>query len=867
MISSYRSLEPVTVIILTNGLSAIRDYDLPMLKEDSGGELYTSCVRWDHRIITYIVNSRNENTYEAYLSTTLARLSHSSGGETHLCPTIKQSIHDLSHRYAVLPTSIPPTVTVDLSLFGLAQRTVSSQLRAHGCLLTGLVATLTVTHNGEWPIPEAQKIDRSIDVLPRRPSRPHLQVLIHDGLIGENNPGITSEDLGQIIENAKNTGLQPDVYALNVVTVNEKKRSLRLHQKLSHLDGIGENFSDDPEEIKDGCLGQKYCAVRLGYETKESDNSAIFGILCPLTEGKRSELLVFPYNFLTLLTLLQEAKEFCLKIGGAVNLSMTPNNPNSLSELWQLQMTRYISFIPPYYYPPLYKAFKSFGLHFCFSIAVKSPTCSPPPPDLSLSRPCLRQLGQIAHKAKADLCLVDPSEALVVNSVSLPSPISSATSSIDGHNIDSSLLEYNTMNYRGPISLQRSMHWKNPSSLVAVGITSSCHQSIVKHSPATPVSLFRPAIPHLGGVPPCSQDLLYTWEKIRSCVYGGTGLTVRGVFVAGLSGSSSGSYVEKQSQHQPDWFFKACGGATVPRLSVSCMSDYVSILSRKEALRDPELINPPSDEDQPQGVLKRKLSVNFGSPYKLSKKSGQRVKTPLDEPNLPTNFGDVTVTDDIFSLPSPDQSTEASTDEAMNAFSAPSSPLIHSGLNEETIHESQSKFTASEIKIIPKLKLKGKKVLPPFIPKQQQSASNHLMKSANSSSSLIEISSSGLTTTLSGKDSSTRLTISGVKSPSGIAISSPFTVPWIPPAEIISTATSTKSLPTILTPSSPSNPHLSSNEVNTSSVSITLPIPAAPTPPAGWIKTFSEKHKCDYWFNTITGVSQWIAPTNESTTI
>ncbi len=366
---------------------------------------------------------------------------------------------------------------------------------------------------------------------------------------------------------AKSTGLQPDIYTLNVVTVNEKKRSLRLYQKLSHLDD-GDDQNEDPEKLRDGCLGQKYCAVRLGYETKESPSSAIFGILYPTIDGKRSELLVFPYNFLTLLPLLQQAIDLCVKIGGASNLSMVANTPNSLPQLWQQQMAAYLRSVPPYYYPPLYRAFKSFGLHVFFSISIGSATSSPPPPDLSLSRPCQRQLAQIAQKAKADLCLVDPSEALVVNSISFPPPVSTSTSSIDGQNIDSSLLEYNTMNSRGPISLQRSMHWKNPSSLVAVGITSSTHQSIAQPSPATPVSFFRPAIPHLGGVPPSSQDLLYTWEKIRSCVYGGTGLTVRGLFVAGLNGSSSGSYVEKQSQHQPDWFFKACGGATVPRLSV-----------------------------------------------------------------------------------------------------------------------------------------------------------------------------------------------------------------------------------------------------------------------------------------------------------
>lgn len=41
------------------------------------------------------------------------------------------------------------------------------------------------------------------------------------------------------------------------------------------------------------------------------------------------------------------------------------------------------------------------------------------------------------------------------------------------------------------------------------------------------------------------------------------------------------------------------------------MSDYVSILSKKEALRDPESINPSPDEDHPQGILKRLLFCYF----------------------------------------------------------------------------------------------------------------------------------------------------------------------------------------------------------------------------------------------------------------
>lgn len=38
------------------------------------------------------------------------------------------------------------------------------------------------------------------------------------------------------------------------------------------------------------------------------------------------------------------------------------------------------------------------------------------------------------------------------------------------------------------------------------------------------------------------------------------------------------------------------------------MSDYVSVLVRKEGLRDPEMLNPPLDEDMPQGIMRRLVS-------------------------------------------------------------------------------------------------------------------------------------------------------------------------------------------------------------------------------------------------------------------
>lgn len=670
-----------------------------------------------------------------------------------------------------------------------------------------------------------------------------------------------------MISLARSCGLQPDCYPLTIIAINSKKRSLRLFSKSAELESsIDLLTSGDPVgtsgQLRDGCLGHRCCGVRLSVDAKEVPNPSLFAILCPSSEGKRAELLVFPYNFPQLLPLLQQAKEVCSRIGGPGNLSMVANTPTSLPPSWQTQMGTYLRSVPTYYYPCLYKTFKSLGLHVFFSLLIGSATSSPPPPDISLSRPCMRQLAQVAQKAKADLCLIDPSETLGDNTVSLTSPARPPTVSlVDGHQVDSSLLEYNITNHRGPIYLQRALHWKNPSSLIAVGISSSANYRNFHSQQQSPAvsSVHHPAIPHLGGQPPAPHDLLYTWEKIRGTIYGGSGVTVRGLYVAGLHGSSSGSHLRRDAQHDTDWFFKACGGSTVPRLSIACMSDYVSILSRKEALRDPEILSPPQDEDQTQGILKRKLAVNFGSPYKARK---QRSASPIlvsDEPALPSAYeyrDGVTVTDDIFNLPSPDSDQhpeDSHSNEAFVAFSTPSSPLIlldqTTGASDDKTSSSGSSLSpSSEIKSIPKLKLKGRKTYRP--------PASAPLTSKSTPSLLSSIGGGDKGSPVQGGVASETFSSAGhTKNISGIALTSNPLSPNSPASALL--------------PASPQQ-----DPIHSSATSHDVPsLASEPTPhvlpptaplPAGWIKRFSEKHKCEYWFNTVTGVSQWTPPAQDS---
>jgi hypothetical protein len=59
------------------------------------------------------------------------------------------------------------------------------------------------------------------------------------------------------------------------------------------------------------------------------------------------------------------------------------------------------------------------------------------------------------------------------------------------------------------------------------------------------------------------------------------------------------------------------------------MSRYEERLAVKEALRDPLDLAAPADENEPAGILRRKLAVSFGSRFDQSK--GNRGKETIQE--------------------------------------------------------------------------------------------------------------------------------------------------------------------------------------------------------------------------------------------
>jgi hypothetical protein len=170
-----------------------------------------------------------------------------------------------------------------------------------------------------------------------------------------------------------------------------------------------------------------------------------------------------------------------------------------------------------------------------------------------------------------------------------------------------------------------------------------------------------------------TQHLLGTWEQLRKSIYGGDGATVRGLSLApslstyalsrreldpstplkryvqppsllfdalAVERSKMTPNIPKNAQQKAlehDWFFRACGASSLVVQPISFMGNYAAYLATLECPRDPQLLDPPLDEDSANGVLRRKLEVNFGSPYK---KFSRRKTAELDIDER-TNFEDI----------------------------------------------------------------------------------------------------------------------------------------------------------------------------------------------------------------------------------
>jgi WW domain len=158
------------------------------------------------------------------------------------------------------------------------------------------------------------------------------------------------------------------------------------------------------------------------------------------------------------------------------------------------------------------------------------------------------------------------------------------------------------------------------------------------------------------------KDMLLVYERMRKVVFGGRDRTWPGVHAITPShrddrndrndarmqhrtqhtSTASISAFSKPSltplKHKRSWL-AVVGGGNISEKPVGDMGRFIDVLARKEALRNPLLVEQNTeDEDSLQGLMRRKLAVDFGSRYRNGEKSVAGVDT-IGGMEIETNQG------------------------------------------------------------------------------------------------------------------------------------------------------------------------------------------------------------------------------------
>ena len=283
------------------------------------------------------------------------------------------------------------------------------------------------------------------------------------------------------------------------------------------------------------------------------------------------------------------------------------------------------------------------------------------------------------------------------------------------------------------------------------------------------------------------------------------------------------------------------------------MSRYEERLARKEALRDPLDPSPPVDEDEPSGILRRKLSVSFGNRFKESGAAdrSEYMNTPsggaLDviQDSITEIFADTPVL----------QNYEDSDEEDANQRNWRDSDVIDLTLDEGK--EAAFDYKASTA-VIPKLSggtrprqrlLSSSVVTMPSVISVDQPEAVSLSPSHPSKRSL-----------LGEENEEDHLFNKEKKQKSKKSAASNETESLSSSSSFSSTFSPVSSSGYISSPTSGIS-SVSSVGSNTSNISESSNNNAEESvPPEGWIKAFSNKQNKPYWYNVVTKKSVWVFP-------
>jgi hypothetical protein len=423
---------------------------------------------------------------------------------------------------------------------------------------TVVMCRLSVRGPGEWPIPENFWVDGRTDHLAPRATHPMFS------LLPAKQAGATPgrNEWAQHLALANELGVHADTYEISTfaslylhhscTNANRPESLMRTLQHNHHLQlqrDHGDSHYWYGLSVPGSGRGMNSGASTQG-PSGAGNTDFPCAVLCVRVSGtsasSMSELIVLPYNFPALFALLRSALEVQRS---EVSGQVPPAQQQKLFAAIQ-EYRVYLSNLPPYYHTPISQLIRKLGLQNWFS---KSE-------EYKLHKNVLKNISRFQENASND---VRAMEIIAKEKIA---------THIQRHN------EY---------ELAASMN-----------------------VPTGAMAIFE--IPTQAQHVPASQ-LLSTWERMRALIYGGgPGLTVRGLSVDHVHNTTSVVGRDHRAHRglgfggTNDWFEQACGGKISPCTSQRQMGNYLEVLARREAGRDP-LADPETvlDENSPKERLKR----------------------------------------------------------------------------------------------------------------------------------------------------------------------------------------------------------------------------------------------------------------------
>ncbi|CAM9638405.1 unnamed protein product [Chrysoparadoxa australica] len=482
--------------------------------DHAGAELGTCPWRWDQRIFTLFLRSTtpasNGSSSSGVPLPALQSLCERTGGWSGVSNSLPRLIQNLDMVLHRLQMHGPVVELLPLSeaskkakgdvddATSSSSRSSSSGGKGSDSTVKPLRVLLSVRGNaGNWPLPETFWTDRQMDQLPPRT---------------QGQPEIYYKQ-AQLPGPGDNTEPEPEVAAAELV------ERLGLAIDWYDMEWVGPGLSPAL-----GFNRSSRWPVYIPNSSKVAGPGEPFGFLRASPVAGRSILVLLPYNFPTLMQLMKQAVEMGASGAGAAS--------GGLSQQWRTDFKQYVWGLPAYYYAPLRKALKDFGLQGLVPERV----------DGGLSKTV-----QIKLKMLKERCQIE-AERLGLKL---------------GHGDD-------------PSKVSVVKQEAKPSDHPAMGDTQQ------KDGPYTTVN----QIP-IG-------KLVEEWEHMRAQLFGSTGATTDGLFKRfNANGRKSSTRLLLQNAAG---ILSECAASLAPNKTITEMSNYMEHLLKVPLAKNPEAEPEPDED-------------------------------------------------------------------------------------------------------------------------------------------------------------------------------------------------------------------------------------------------------------------------------